>query len=156
VRLVGGGEHHLRSELLRRFREARPAAASRADPGARTVGELLEAAKARAEERRLREEARAAKERARKEAEAAKARDLRLVALAARQVQSWHEVERLIATKQPRRYDEAVALLQDLREVCVRAGKPGEVASRIAWMCEEHAKKGSFIERLRKAGLLTP
>jgi hypothetical protein len=156
VRLVGGGEHHLRSELLRRFRESRPASASRAAPKARTVGELMEAAKGRAEERRSREEARASKERARKEAEAAKARDQRLAALAERQVESWHEVEKLIATKQPRKYDEAVALLQDLREVCVRAGKPGEAGSRIAWMCEEHSKKGTLIERFRKAGLLTP
>jgi hypothetical protein len=116
----------------------------------------MEAAKGRAEERRSREEARASKERARKEAEAAKARDQRLAALAERQVESWHAVEKLIATKQPRKYDEAVALLQDLREVCVRAGKPGEAGSRIARMCEEHSKKGTLIERFRKAGLLTP
>jgi hypothetical protein len=156
VRLVGGGEHHLRSELLRRFRESRPPSVAGAAPIARTVGELLEAAKGKAEERRSRDAARAAKERARKAAEAAKARDLRLAALAERQVQSWHEVEKLIATKQPRRYDEAVALLQDLREVCARAGKPGEAGSRIARLCEEHAKKGALIERFRKAGLLTP
>jgi hypothetical protein len=156
ARLVGGGEHHLRGELLRRFRESRPAAASVAAPRARSVGELLEAAKGRAEERRSREEARAAKERARKEREAAKARDLHLAALAEHQVESWHEVEKLIATKQPRKYDEAVALLQDLREVCVRSGKPGEAGSRIARLREEHSKKGTLIERFRKAGLLTP
>jgi flagellar motility protein MotE (MotC chaperone) len=156
VRLVAGGEPHLRTELLRRFRESRPASVSSAAPIPRTVGELLEAAKGKAEERRSREAARAAKAKAREEREAAKARDLRLEALAERQVESWHEVEKLIATKQPRKYDEAVALLQDLREVCVRAGKPGEAASRIARLREEHAKKGTLIERFRKAGLLTP
>jgi hypothetical protein len=156
VRLVAGGEPHLRTELLRRFRESRPASVSSAAPIPRTVGELLEAAKGKAEERRSREAARAAKAKAREEREAAKARDLRLEALAERQVESWHEVEKLIATKQPRKYDEAVALLQDLREVCVRAGKPGEAASRIARLREENAKKGTLIERFRKAGLLTP
>ncbi len=156
ARLVAGGEPHLRAELLRRFRESRPASASRAAPEPRTVGELLEAAKGRADERRSQEAARAAKAKAREEREAAKARDLRLAALAERQAETWHEVEKLIATKQPRRYDEAVALLQDLREVCVRAGKPSEAGSRIARLREEHSKKGTLIERFRKAGLLTP
>jgi hypothetical protein len=42
VRLIGGGEAHLRAELLRRFRESR---APEAPPAkARTVGELLKAA----------------------------------------------------------------------------------------------------------------
>jgi len=154
VRLVGGGEHHLRGELLRRFRESRPAAASVAAPRARSVGELLEAAKGKAEERRSTEAARAAKEKAREEREAAKARDLQLAALAERQVESWHEVEKLIATKQPRKYDEAVDLLRDLRDVCQRDGRPEEARSRIAALRSEHAKKGRFIERLRAAGLL--
>ena len=46
-------------------------------------------------------------------------------------------------------------LLRDLRDVCVRAGRQAEAASRIARLREEHAKKPSFIERIRKAGLAT-
>ena len=37
-----------------------------------------------------------------------------------------------MANKQPKKYDEAIMLLRDLREVCVRAGRQAEVASRIA------------------------
>ena len=63
------------------------------------------------------------------------------------------ELDALIATKQPKKYDEAVALLGDLRDVCARGGRQAEAATRIARLREEHTKKPSLIERFRKAGL---
>jgi hypothetical protein len=153
VRLVGGAEAHLRAELLRRFRDSHAPGALAAK--ARTVGELLKAAEGRAQERRRQKAEQAAREKARREREAAKARERHLAALAKREVEAWRELDALIATKQPKKYDEAVALLADLRDVCARGGRQVEAATRLARLREEHAKKPSLIERFRKAGLTT-
>lgn len=106
VRLAGGAEAHLRGELLRRFRESRAAQTPAAQTRARTVGEILRAAEARTEERRRREAERAAREQARRERESAEARERHLTALAEREGDAWRELDALIATKQPKKYDE--------------------------------------------------
>jgi hypothetical protein len=154
VRLVWGDEPHLRAELVRRFRDSRAASPSETAAGRRTVGELLEAAERRSEERRRREAERAARERARQEREAAEARERHLASLAGREAEAWGEVEALIATKQPGKYDAAVALLRDLRELAVRAERREEVEGRLGGLRERHAKKPSLIGRLRAAGLV--
>jgi hypothetical protein len=63
-------------------------------------------------------------------------------------------VDALIATKQPGKYDQAVKLLCDLRELGLRQGRGEEMDARFARLCGEHAKKPSFLERLKKAGLM--
>lgn len=154
VRLIGGGEPHLRAELVRRFRSSRSAPPSGTAAGRRTVAELLEAAERHAEERRRREAERAARERARREREAAEARERHLAVLARREAEAWGEVEALIATKQPGKYAAAVALLRDLRDLAARAGRREEVEARLVRLGEQHAKKPSLIGRLRAAGLV--
>jgi hypothetical protein len=154
VRLIRGDEPHLRPELVRRFRNSRAASPSDTTAGRRTVGELLGAAKQRTEERRRREAERAARERARQEREAAEARERHLTSLARCETEAWGEVEALIATKQPGKYDAAVALLRDLRELAVRSGRREEVEARLGRLHEQHAKKPSLISRLRAAGLV--
>lgn len=154
VRLIGGTEAHLRGELARRFRESGAGRTPAATPKARTVAELLGAAAARAEERRRQQAERAEREKARREQDAAEIRERHLLALAKREAQAWREVDTLIATKQPKHYDAAVALLHDLRDVCLRSGRLDEAAKRIARLREEHAKKPSLIDRFRKAALL--
>ncbi len=153
VRLAGGREPHLRAELLRQFRESHPALPPQDSEPPRTVGELRAAAEQRAKERRRQEAERAAAERARREREEAEARERHLAFLAKREAEAWREVDALIATKQPGRYDEAVKLLCDLRELGVQKGRAGEVEARILKLREEHAKKPSFLGRLEKAGL---
>ncbi len=154
LRLIEGGEPHLRAELVRRFRDARTPTGSGATSGRRTVGELLAEAERRAGERQRLEAERATRERARREREAAEARERHLAELAGREAAAWREVETLIATKQPKRYDAAVALLGDLRELAVRAGRQGEAEDRIRDLLARHAKKATLIERLRAAGLI--
>lgn len=153
IRLAGGREPHLRAELLRQFRESRPPALRQGDEVPRTVSELLKAAEERAKERRRKEAERAAAERARREREEAEARERYLALLAKREAEVWREVDALIATKQPARYDEAVKLLCDLRDLGVQRGRTEEMAARILRLREEHAKKPSFLERLKRAGL---
>lgn len=152
VRLASGREPHLHAELLRQFRESHPPA--HRDGGApRTVGELREAAEERAKERRRKEAERAAAERARREREEAEARERHLTALGKREAAAWREVDALIATKQPNNYDAAVKLLCDLRDLGVHKGRAGEVEARILQLRGEHARKPSFLERLKKVGL---
>jgi hypothetical protein len=152
VRLAGGKEPQLRAELLGRFRAARPTVPSSAG-APRSVGELLAAAERCAEERRRKEAERTAAERARREREAAAARDLYLSDLARREDWAWRHVDDLIATKQPGRYDDAVKLLCDLRDLGLRDGRAGEVEARLRQLGEDHARKVTLIERLQKAGL---
>jgi len=59
----------------------------------------------------------------------------------------------LIATKQPGRYDEAISLLIDLRDVAIRKGKMEECKARVTRLREQHEKKPSFLKRMGKAGL---
>jgi hypothetical protein len=153
VRLAGGKEPHLRVELLRRFREAHPAKSQVNAESPRTVGELLAAADRIAEERRRKAAEQAAAERARREREEREARERYLNNLAKREPQTWNEIDALIATKQPVRYDQAVKLLCDLREIAVGRGRGDEMDARLRRLCEEHARKPSFLERLRGAGL---
>ena len=154
VRLAGGNEPHLRAELLRRFRESQPSHASHHDATARTAGELQDAAEERAEERRRQEAKRAAAEQTRRERETADKRERFLDNLAQREPKVWEQVDALIATKQPGRYDEAVKLLCDLRDLARRGGRASNIEERLLRLCEEHSRKPSFIERLRRAGLL--
>ena len=155
VRLAGGGEPRLRAELLRGFRESRPGNPPRDSGEApRTVGELLAGAERLAEERRRKEAKRAATERARLGREEADARERYLADLAKREVQAWSEVDALIATKQPGKYDQAVKLLCDLRDLGLHPGRADEVQARLRKLYEEHAKKSRFLERLQGAGLV--
>ncbi len=123
VRLIGGAETHLRGQLLRQVRESCASEAPAAKTKARTVAELLEAAEDRAEERRRQQAEQEARENARREKEEAAAREVRLNALAKREGEAWQQLEALIATKRPQKYDEAIVLVRDLCDVCVRAGR---------------------------------
>lgn len=152
VRLAVRREAHLGSELLRRFRESRNIP-QRKGEAPRTVGDLLAAAEQLAEERRQKEAKRAAAELARREREAAEARERYLDSLAKREPGAWSEVDALVATKHPARYDEAVKRLRDLRDLGLRDGRAAEIEARLLQLAEEHARKPSFIERLNKAGL---
>ncbi len=53
----------------------------------------------------------------------------------------------------PARYDQAVALLADLRELARRNGQAGEFERRIAALREELQRKPSLIARFDRAGL---
>jgi uncharacterized Zn finger protein len=105
-----------------------------------------------AERRRAVVLAREAKERVRREREQTAARDRHLSSLAKRQADAWRRVEALVITKRPGDYDAAITLLQDLREIGERKGRRTEVTERIRALREVHAKKPSFLGRLRKAG----
>jgi len=148
---VARGDGTVGAELMRRFRQRVPAPA--ATLPLRTAGALRARAEVLAEQRREVIRVRAAKERMRGEREQAAARDRYLSTLAKRQADAWRRVEALVITKRPRDYDAAIALLRDLREIGERKGRREEFTEHIRALREAHAKKPSFLARLRKAGL---
>jgi hypothetical protein len=151
VRFATGDSQAARVELLRGFRDG-----ANHSPGVnpRKPAQLLAAAKQRTVERQRREAERAAAERLRKERAEAAARERYLVRLAKREAQTWRQVETLVATRKQSDYDEAVRLLKDLKELAARKGRAAEARRRIHCLRDEHGGKVTFVERLRKAGLL--
>lgn len=147
------GDAAVASELIQRMRgRGGVADAGSASPRRRTVAELLREAEHAADERRRVAAEKAAKEKARRERAAAAARIKHLDKLAGTEPTLWKRVEELVATKQPKRYDEALMLLTDLRDLAAR--KDGDVfRRRLEALRTEHARKPSLIERLQRAGL---
>jgi hypothetical protein len=140
-------------EFLRRFREARRPQPPLTEAGVRTVGELLGAWNRQTQEKRRRAAEKRAREEARRKKEAAAARQAYLDKLAQRAPQTWQQVETLIQTRQPKRYDEAAQLLRDLCDLADRQDKTAEARARLQALRDAHANKPSLLRRLDKTGL---
>lgn len=119
----------------------------------RTVAGLLDAAAELRAERGRRAEAEAAAREARWQQQREAARQRRLDDLAKNPESAWVEAGKLIATKVPARYDEAVALLTDLLELARRDSQAEHFERRFAALREEHQRKPSLIARFDRAGL---
>jgi hypothetical protein len=137
------------AELLRRFREAHRSDSTPA-AGARTVGELRDAAERAAEERTRAEAERKARAKAKRDREAAAQRERYLDTLAGQEEDLWRKVDALIESKLPAAYDEAVQLLADLRDLGARAGEADPMEARIGALRQRHARKSSFVQRLAR------
>jgi hypothetical protein len=74
--------------------------------------------------------------------------------IAGKENELWATVDRLIATKQPRRYDEAVSLLQDLHDLAELQGKGRDFQFRMGARQRENSGKSSLMERFRKTKFL--
>ena len=151
--VAGGAGAHVQSVLLRRFRASISPAPGHSPAPARTAAELRQAAQeCRAERLEALEQARRAEE-ARVAAARAAAYDKRLDALAGRGDAAWQQVNELIATKSPRDYDQAVALLRDLSALARRDGDHDSFTRRFLELRAAHARKPSLQERFDKAAL---
>lgn len=146
VTLITGERSHLGSELLARFRRERRDEAASTIPR-RTVREL----KRLAEEHRQKTEARAAQALARRKREVEAARLKYIDGLAGQETELWATVEKLIATRQPNRYDEAVRILTDLRDLSENRGRE-DFTTRLQRLRAKHAHKPSLLTRLKKLG----
>jgi hypothetical protein len=139
-------------ELHLRFRKEHVSAPVQDAVERRSVATLLRMAKADTAERRRAEAAAAAREKAAREQEAAIAREAHLDQLVGQESRLWAEAEALAATKQPKKYDQAVQILVDLRDMGFRS-KAGDFQSRLEAFRIAHAQKPAFINRIRSAGL---
>lgn len=153
VRVIAGGTA-VASEIIQRMRRERGSAGDtgKVAPKRRTVAKLLQEAERAADEHRRVAAERKSQEKARREREAADARARHLDKLAGSEPVLWKRVDDLIATKQPKRYDEAVGLLTDLRDLAARKDV-ADFLRRIKSLYAEHTRKSTLIERLQKAGL---
>jgi hypothetical protein len=153
AKLIDADNPHLAAEVRQRALREMSAGVPSYEP-ARTAAEIHARAKALAEKRKKKEAERRALEQARREKADAEARKKHLEALVGREKQVWSTVDKLIATKQPKRYEEAVSLVQDLREVAEMLGNGSAFKSRVNALERENSAKSALIERLRKARLL--
>ncbi len=150
------GHSHSQAELLLRFGQQSAAIRKRCraqSPKNRTVGELLESARVRCDERIRREAQRQAAGEARQNQRDAAARTRYLDKLAGQEAQVWEQVDALVQTKQPNRYDRAVSHLVDLRDLAVRRGQETKFDSALERLRTTHEKKSTFLRRLEEAGL---
>lgn len=153
--LAQQGDASLRAEMLRRLREQTKSKGVRPPPEAerRTVAALLADRDALVDGKNRKAAERAAQEKDRREKEQAEARSKHLDDLALRETQAWDEVEAMVASKLPKEYDRAVALLVDLRGVAERSGRSSWADARIRELRQRHAKKPSFLGRLDAKGV---
>ncbi len=140
------------TELLRRFIRENSDTHDSSASTRRTVDELLQATEIYAEERKRIEAKKRAEEKARREREAAIAREKYLDGLAGQEPELWAEVDNLIATKQPKKYDQAVKILCDLRDLAQRS-QSSDFSRQLGSLRQVHARKPSLIKRLNKADL---
>jgi hypothetical protein len=118
--MLAAGEGALaQAMLLRQFRADAAGATGHSSPG-RTASELREAAEAWAGDRKKAEDQRRREAQARKAAAQAAAYAKRLDDLAAMGEAVWKQFDDMIATKKTSEYDQAVALLRDLRALAER------------------------------------
>ncbi len=155
VRLMTEEENMLGSELRKRFFEEHSTGAGgeREPSTSRSVGELLRTAEAHAAERKRLAAKKAAEKMARREREEAIHREKYLDSLAGREAKLWGDVEALIGTKQPLKYDLAIQRLCDLRDLARRQGDDNAFRTCLNALRAAHARKPSLLERLKKAGL---
>jgi FtsZ-interacting cell division protein YlmF len=155
LRVIDGDNPHLGAELRQRFEcERCPTHEEREEDRRRTVGELLRDAEEHAEKRRRQEAERKAREEAKRERARVAARKKHIESLAGKATTLWGKVDSLIATKQPKRYDEAVTLLEDLRDLSKIEQTSGEFSSKMNALLSEHSRKPSLVSRFREASLL--
>ena len=127
-------------EIHKRFREARAATEPARDATRRTVAQLCQLRDERARQR----ERHLAKQKAEEQA---------LDGLAGREEKLWQSIEALIASSQPKKYEEAVRLATDLRDLAERQGASEAFQSRLAQLRERHRRKRALLKLLDGARL---
>lgn len=152
VQVADGQGARVRAELLREFRANSHHEAPAADT-ARTVSDLLTAADAREAGREAELARREQERKAREAAERAAALAERLDKLASRQQRAWDHVTALTNTTSQPDYDEAIALLKDLRALAEREGTQAIFAGHVRTLRERNRRKPSLLRRFDQASL---
>lgn len=154
VRVASEPEERWKVALLRSIqRQEKHTSPAIATIQGRTVGDLVAAAHARAEQRTRLAEAQRAAEAAQKKADNEANRTRYLAQLERREGETWNQVGAHIPKRQPNDYDKAVSLLIDLRDLAVRQGQEAAFQSAPEELRRKHAAKESFLRRLAKAKL---
>jgi hypothetical protein len=156
--LLGQSTQPTRSEILLQYRQSLRAASGEPPVETlppRTCRQLRQAREAQAKEAERRRAEEDAAKRVKEAKQAAKVRNLLLNQLAKRIDAAWDEVEQKISTKQTSQYPQAVKELTDLHDLAIRDGHIEQYDARLSELVRRHQKKYAFVQRLRKAGLIT-
>ena len=139
LRVALGPEPGLSGELLRRLRPAGPPAAASTT---RSAADLLDAAHQLRNARRLRVAR-----------EAATARADHLTRLAQDAESEWQRVEAFVEAKKTSAYDQAVALLKELRDAHAHTGRDDAFRRRLAGIRAQSERLPALRQRLDQHGL---
>ena len=143
---VARGDAHVRHALTKRLRaldqEDEPTAPATPLPR-RAIGDLLAAAEEHVVQR---------KEEARRKAEEARLRKLNEMAPV--EPQLWDDVFALIEEKKAKPYEQAVALLVDLRDLAGHLGERGRFDAQLRALQNKYSTRQGLLRRLREAGLI--
>lgn len=133
-------ELHVDLQLINRLKELAGAAQSmpRSNLGHRRLSELQEIAKTIREKRHQQEQNAAIKKRLKE-----------LEALAPREAQTWKRVVELIELKQAKPYDEATALLIDLRDLAEHQRRLPEFIQRFERLKSDYQSRPALIARFK-------
>lgn len=141
---IARGELHGRTEILRRLREVGqdghivlPTTTER-----RTFAEIQQATHRQRQKRQQQEQA-----------EAERARLVKLDDLARRETQVWQKVEQGLARRTASGYDEAVALLSELRDLAQHRGQRNQFDERLATVLAPYASSAALQRRLKQVRL---
>jgi len=159
VTLIDGSDVHcaveFRQYAIREIRKARSTDGHDClNRKRRSVADLAARADAIAQARRAREAEIRERAKAKREREAAEARKKHIESLVGKEDGLWAKIDALIATRQPRRYEEAVSLLQDLRDLAAMEIQGDAFSSRLEALCLKHARKPALLARFREADLV--
>ncbi len=133
-------EPHADLQLINRLKELAGAGKStpQSVPGHRRLSELQEIANT-VKEQRQEQERNAAKTK----------RNQALAALAPKEAQTWERVVKLIEFKQSQPYDEATALLKDLRDLAEQQGRLPEFSKRFEQLKSDYSSRPALMKRFR-------
>lgn len=155
LEMLQGENLHLAAELRRRALQETPLRSVPETRSPRTAGAILERAEAIAAERRRKADEKRKRESIRREREQAEARKRHLESLAGNESALWDRIEAQVHTRQPRQYDLAIALLEDLKDLAMMQTSAEDFESRLRALCRRHERKGSFIEKIREKKFFT-
>jgi hypothetical protein len=133
-------EPHADLQLINRLKELAGAGKStpQSVPGHRRLSELQEIANTVKEQRQEREQNAVRKRRTQA-----------LAALAPKEAQTWERVVKLIEVKQSQPYDEATALLKDLRDLAEQQGRLPEFSKRFEQLKSDYSSRPALMKRFR-------
>jgi hypothetical protein len=153
-RLINGDNPHLAAELRHRTILENRSGEMLTKGSRRTAGEIVYRAQILADARKKKEASQRARERAKRQREHAERRKRYLESLAGRENLLWAKVDKLIATRQPKQYDKAIILLQDLLDFSDMHNVSSDFAARMDALYSKHTRKSTLVERFRKAKLI--
>jgi hypothetical protein len=154
LRMVEGDNPHRLAELRQQARRELRGDIKPVKGPRRTAGQITARAEILAAERRRIEAEKKARDLARRKKEEAEKRKKHLESLVGKEGILWKEVGELIATKQPKRYDEAVFLLRDLKDLAEFQNRKDLFNSRVLDLVRAHLRKPTLVDKINRGKIL--